>query len=366
MHLAAIKMCLPKFTFYLYFGFFFLGYIWVFAVLFYNAWENGNKNKLSLLSRHYAAKETEEFSVLRPLINTEFRPVPYFDLSKPMPFKSVEPFCREMVTDPKFHLCLHDPNIDKGISAHINVYREWEQELSGELKSVLLKHPNSIFVDVGANIGYYSLLAAKLGFSVIAIEPYVDHLTLFKQSAQMNHLTSKIRTIAAVVSDTRENLTLAEDPENFGGRFVVATDRQKFVFRSRKQSSFPTILLDDLLTVPPFGDDTLISAESNALNREKDKIAGTEIVMKIDIQGHECHAIRGAQNLIEQVVVSPIFMEWEESRKLEGNLPCLMDMLQILEVHGYRAFTLDGKMIVKLDPKDLSVPQDIVWRKVVK
>jgi hypothetical protein len=58
------------------------------------------------------------------------------------------------------------------VSSHIFLTGVWESGIT-ELMLALLR-PGSVFIDVGANIGYHSLLAAKLigaiG-SVVAVEP---------------------------------------------------------------------------------------------------------------------------------------------------------------------------------------------------
>ena len=44
----------------------------------------------------------------------------------------------------------------------------WEPYITPILQMALNKYPESILIDVGANIGYYSLMAAKMGHTSIA------------------------------------------------------------------------------------------------------------------------------------------------------------------------------------------------------
>src|ERR1019366_3290126 len=51
---------------------------------------------------------------------------------------------------------------------YIYYFGIWEPNLTRWIQERL--SPDDTFIDVGANIGYYSLLAAKLGSQVVAIE----------------------------------------------------------------------------------------------------------------------------------------------------------------------------------------------------
>ena len=133
----------------------------------------------------------------------------------------------------------------------------------------------------------------------------MDNLRLLHYSADLNRLSHNILAIPAAVSDSRTNLSLAEDPSNIGGRFVVVSEEQKFNFKSRRKFYANSVLLDDLLSAVEWF-------------RE---YPGARIVLKIDIQGHECFAVRGAREFLGKLRVSEIFMKWEEIRKAKNKNP---------------------------------------------
>merc|ERR1719393_1140510 len=58
-----------------------------------------------------------------------------------------------------------------------------------------------LMLDVGANFGYYSLLAAKMGCRVIAWEPVPVFRAFVHAAARLNNLTHRIHVRKAVVSD---------------------------------------------------------------------------------------------------------------------------------------------------------------------
>lgn len=50
---------------------------------------------------------------------------------------------------------------------------------------------NDIFIDVGANVGTYSVLAASLGAQVIALEPATDTVKLLRENVELNSFPSR-------------------------------------------------------------------------------------------------------------------------------------------------------------------------------
>ena len=71
-------------------------------------------------------------------------------------------------------------------------------------------------VDIGANIGYYSLLAAKLGHRVVAVEPVTDSIRRLHRAAQLEQLTQHITVVHNAVADVRTRATLRQSGHNQG------------------------------------------------------------------------------------------------------------------------------------------------------
>jgi len=62
------------------------------------------------------------------------------------------------------------------------------------------------FVDVGANVGYYTILAAKLGAKVIAFEPSVNNRELLNKNIKNNNC--KVKVFSQALSNTSGNTIL--------------------------------------------------------------------------------------------------------------------------------------------------------------
>ena len=80
-----------------------------------------------------------------------------------------------------FILNLHEGN--EYISKYIRAYNCWEP-LTTELILELFKQKttDTVFVDIGANVGYFSMLAASKNIPVVAFEPVESNFSLLKKS----------------------------------------------------------------------------------------------------------------------------------------------------------------------------------------
>jgi FkbM family methyltransferase len=161
------------------------------------------------------------------------------------------------------------PN-DRDISAPIAMGHAYEPYVEAAIREVL--RPGDTFVDVGANIGYFTALAAHLvgpEGKVIAWEP----------------LDKNIQLIYATIWENRfRNVTVFP--------FAASSDVGLVAMTSHPLSSNAGI------TPRQLGEKrTRVIAQSQRLD---DQLATLERldVIKFDIEGHELHAWRGASSLL--------------------------------------------------------------------
>ncbi|CAH1794630.1 unnamed protein product, partial [Owenia fusiformis] len=93
-----------------------------------------------------------------------------------------------------FPLCLHSAQRDKYVSGAFLENGYWERSSVNKILKTLEQHPSWGFVDVGANIGTYTIPILKLGRKVVAIEALKRNIIRITRSAQL--------------SDLHDNLTL--------------------------------------------------------------------------------------------------------------------------------------------------------------
>lgn len=186
------------------------------------------------------------------------------------------------------------------------------------LVSSILK-PDSVFVDVGANWGYFTLLAANLisdNGVVLSLEP---DPRLF-QILDSNIARNKFRHITALqvaAADKPGTLKLAgyeESEGNFGVSRIIADDE--------KHSSFYQVTIDAL---------------DNML--EKQNITKVDL-MKMDIEGAEVFAIAGLKKHLKENRVKRLLLELHPAQLLKHGSSAA-EIIETLQSYGYTPWTID-------------------------
>lgn len=161
---------------------------------------------------------------------------------------------------------------DQMISAKLRRDRCWEA-YETQLTLQLLQ-PGEVYVDVGANIGYYTLVAAqRVGAQgrVIAYEPDPENFALLQSNVRLNQL-SQVQVFPCALYDQNVAGRLFLSGDNFGDhRIYAATD-------TRQSRNIRLV----------HGDEHL----SQQINRMD--------FLKIDTQGAEFFVVKGLQGMIKK------------------------------------------------------------------
>lgn len=182
--------------------------------------------------------------------------------------------------------------------------------------------PGSTFVDVGANIGWFSLHAAqtvgKTG-RVIAIEPRQATMQLLERSVEANRYRSFVELYNCALGDkeTCSRIAWAENGGNAGGTWLMVEPNieRELEVKGHCFQETPVVMLDAIVQ-----------------NRRIDLI-------KIDIEGVEPLAMKGATKILTEV--KPVILS-------EVNAPLLnllshlsaADYIDWYRQFGYKAFLL--------------------------
>lgn len=87
-------------------------------------------------------------------------------------------------TDPPFEIAVYASN--DIVSDRIRERGIWEEAIVQDIKEHLSPLGPRLFVDVGANIGFFTIYAAVLGSHVVAFEPLRDNADLLKANVCLN------------------------------------------------------------------------------------------------------------------------------------------------------------------------------------
>jgi FkbM family methyltransferase len=175
---------------------------------------------------------------------------------------------------------------DVAIARHLLTEGVWEP-LETELMKQSIK-PHMIFVDIGANIGYYTLLAARLlngTGKVVAIEPDLGNFRLLSLSVQANAYTNVI-AVQKAVSNRTGRTRLFLDQKNIG---IPSLSEDNITKKGGGSVYVNTVTLDSLLS-----------------DLKIEKVD----VMKIDVEGAEGLVFEGGRKILH--CVNRIFMEFKQ------------------------------------------------------
>ncbi len=120
-----------------------------------------------------------------------------------------------------------DPN-DVSLAPHLMLDGYWESWVT----LAVMRHvkPDMVCVDVGANVGYFSMLMAHLGArKVLAVEPQADLARLIVKSASVNGFSERVTVFSGAASDHRGPLLLLPAPGNNRGSTQVVRELEPLV-----------------------------------------------------------------------------------------------------------------------------------------
>ncbi|KAL7540835.1 hypothetical protein ACHAXR_010415 [Thalassiosira sp. AJA248-18] len=191
-------------------------------------------------------------------------------------------------------------------------------EESERLKSTNQQQKRPIMLDIGGNIGWFSLLAAAHDAEVFVFEPNVVNMVRFCESLVLNQWVSssnpganRVHPFLKGLSDKRAQHKMYKvDPEN-PGSFSFSKEAAEAGARLYG----PTEVLEgepmQLVTLDALAQDQgWIS--NNGENRDV-RIS----ILKIDVEGLELKVLQGARELLKSKKVKNIYLELKSDQKVE-------------------------------------------------
>ena len=223
-----------------------------------------------------------------------------------------------------FHIYVHSPENCRFISKNLVETGRWEDLISKRLMHIMATRPNGLFVDVGANIGWFTLLIAAMGRKVIAIEPMRYNLELLEasvtESELAEHVTIHKTAVGEHTSDTKQDMCVL--PAFSGDPTANAGNGQLHALTAEN-----TGLCTDVVETSTL--DMLLG----------DHIEQQIVAIKLDIEGFETLALRGASELLQSNPPCHIIVEyWREY--VEWTNVGQYEMFELLWKHGYKSFSL--------------------------
>ena len=210
-------------------------------------------------------------------------------------------------SDTTFYVSIHPKSYDNVRWFLFDKHRYYEYYTEHAWKDILQRAPQGArILDVGGNIGYYSLYSAALGsFAVEMFEPNSVNLLRACESMARNGWDNKelpnapnIHMWNWGVSDAKGAFWLAI-PTNPGASRIV---RQKEANQAQNDGKVISITKVDTITLDDFARARgwLDSATGSSVRME---------ILKIDVEHHEANVLLGARQLLQRQVVQHVFVE---------------------------------------------------------
>jgi FkbM family methyltransferase len=221
---------------------------------------------------------------------------------------------------PQFKMYV-DP-MEAAVSKSIFLHKEWEP-----FESNLFCHSISegdIVLDIGAHIGWYSLLAsARVGKrgKVYAFEPEPKSFSILSRNIKLNYITNIVLVNKALSNSSGSEQLFVnlykKGPSNY----------QMWPIDNEDSISIDVITLDEYL---------------------KDKHVD---VIKIDAEGYEVKVFRGAEKVLSENPELVIFSEyWPEGLRGAGDSP--EEYIDIISKHGFCIQKIENGELEKISYRE--------------
>jgi len=208
-------------------------------------------------------------------------------------------------------------NVRDAVGRQILRYQGYETDLTewllGQLQAA---GPSATFVDIGANLGWYSLRAAYLDnvSTVVSLEPELGNQQLLRTNIQRNGLGHKIHAIACAAGAAPGLATLHHYKASNEGRHSLAVDH------GMGGGWVCVEALDMLLERLSLADEAIAA-------------------IKIDVEGFEPEVLRGATQALQRAGVLLIELSPELMQGGSGDVALMIDAIAAA---GFRPKVWDG------------------------
>ena len=162
--------------------------------------------------------------------------------------------------------------LDRIIYALLLKYKLWDRELISFVK----KYTKSgmIVIDIGANIGSYSILASTIiGCHTLSFEPSVENYKILNSNVQLNNVQSTIKLYNYALGDKNESKTIG-----FKGAMTYITNNKRLNLQR-----------------------TVI--------KKLDNIVTYANLLKVDVEGYEEFVLKGAKGVLSHPKTNAIIIE---------------------------------------------------------
>ncbi len=241
------------------------------------------------------------------------------DVAKALPYRVSKLINKSLAIKKTDVILNHKLVLDKNDSLNLawnRIYDPFETKVM-----LSLVRPKDVIVDIGAHIGYYTLLFSKItgkSGKVFAFEPGQSIFMILKENVRINNYTDRVVTVnKAVSSENNREINLYLNNSNPG---------MNRIFKSEKYGKI----------TDPIEKIGTISVDGYFSRNPVQKID----FVKLDIEGSEYGAIKGMQQTLKNNESIKIITEFHPTSIREFGVEPI-EFLELLDSFGFEIWSLD-------------------------
>jgi FkbM family methyltransferase len=235
---------------------------------------------------------------------------------------------------PSLAVCTHDPAVDTSIARNLHRYNMWEA--SGMVVAIkrlvtsgtICTRERPFVLDLGMNIGVYSLIFLALGCHVVAFEPLAPNLFRARESARANGFADRISFYQNAVSNVEAPLYIRLNAANPGASQAnPSRDLRVPPGTVGEEDCVMSITLDALFT---------------RADRPRSPTTGKPLVpaeisfLKVDVEGFDVAVYDGMQDTLQAAHPIPFAtIEYNQAMAFSVGQCWGEEALKMLDALGY-------------------------------
>jgi FkbM family methyltransferase len=223
-------------------------------------------------------------------------------------------YVRLMKTEIPFYLSTSDKTVD-GIRAEMFDKGDYYEEIMTTTMQTILKGVSKrigehstikkrpVMLDVGGNVGWFSMLSAAHGAEVFVFEPNVVNMIRLCESSVLNGWSPSSNPENNQVHPYLKGVNDVHGIQKVMYK-VDATNPGSFSFEEKHAAEGLNVVEGELQLVT-------LDALAQSQHWLEDKDSAIIAILKIDVEGLELKVITGAQKLLSSHKIQYIFLEWK-------------------------------------------------------
>jgi FkbM family methyltransferase len=260
----------------------------------------------------------------------------------------------------KFTFPMHLYSSGDIVSSHIHNYGGWDNGKSAQMVERIekyrlhhkLERNQVIFVDIGANIGWFSSIMAHIGFRVISFEPMVENEIIIRNNiCNFKSINGKDNKnwifVNKGLGENKQNCKTISLGNNYGNGNTICNDSYVIPNGYFVRSEIELDRIDNVFPLDIFDPPLNIG------------------LVKIDVENHERYVLNGGPKFFNSPNVKSMVMEFLNAADLKDNFANNLYVYDKLVEWGWQLSidNFEGKPVERFRPDYHPFIDALVWKR---